>query len=254
MRALRYRGRGLICLGLLEILEGNRDKGMNLIERGRTVNGSPLFSRILTLLEAYLLEAPASLTKEFASDLRAVAGKERLPVRADVLRLGEWMHTFQGMEWNELGRCVRTIKGYLSRAASLEWSRKEGLLLCRALHRGGFLVALERVAGPLKKKWPDQLEIEAYELIARTRNNGRRLRPGDGMRMRELTDALEGGGNHLLADSLHKGYRLACDQGLERPEIHGGIFGLPVDYESEIFEDLDDDDDDESLPTQLDLF
>ncbi len=253
-RSLRYRGRARICLGMLCLLERDRDEGRQWIEAGWMVNGSPLFSRLLTLLEAHLFELPPARTREFARELRAAVGKEKKPAREDVLRLTDWMNSCTGQEWLLLCQCVRTIKGYLSRAGELRWDRDEGLVLCRALHQGGFLVALARVVGPLRRKWPDDPLIEAYELVSRTRDNGRFLVRGDGGRMLELANALEDSGNPLLVRTLQEEYNRAVARGQERPgKFPVNIFDLPLEQFFD-FDDDDNDDDDSFSPKQLDLF
>ncbi len=185
-------------------------------------------------------------------ELRTIAGND--PVREEVLRLADLMNTLVGKKWLALKKCLTSLRGYLSRGASLQWDRNEGILLCRALCRGDLLVALAKVAGPLHKTWPDDSEIEAYEILSRTRKNCRKLCADDLSRMLDLSDEFHYSGNHQLADKLLKGYRLAClkNPRLRQPEPDG-IFGLPMHAFIDALDD-DYDDDEPFFPEQLDLF
>ncbi len=252
VRSLRYRGRGLICLGMLCLLEGLETEGHRWVERGRAFNGSPLFSGLLALLEAHLFGVESSLIKNITAELRELVKGE--PVREDVLRLADWMWTLAGEEWLAFEKFARVLKGYLSRAAAEQWDLDDGLLLCRALHRGGFLVALGKVAEPLHRRWPGHSEIHAYELLSRARNNGRMLRPEDAWEFLVLSREFKKAGKHELAKDLSRGYRLASEKvGTRMPEESREIFELPRSLFLEEM-DEDDDDDDPFFPEQLDLF
>lgn len=203
-RSLRYRGRNLICLGMLNILEGNREDALKLIHKGQEINGSDLPARVLTVMEAHLFKLKAGKRKEFEDDLRK-AGTDR-PVREEVLRLADWIVNFPNMEWKALRQCLDLLKKYMSRTAAMDWSRDEGLLLCRAFFNIHLLVALGKLTASLRKAYPDDSRIEAYELLSRTRNSCRLLNESDMDRMQDLAEEMSQAGDTELSEALYETY------------------------------------------------
>ena len=255
-RSLRYRGRGQICLGLLCLMEGEEQQAWEWIDQGRAANGSPLFATLLILMQAHLFKMPAAVIKKFTAELRQLVKKNK-PLRDDLLRLADWITSFEGVEWMALSRCLKVMKGYLSKGAGQQWDKEEGLRLCRGFLKAGLLVPLAKVADRLHKKWPDHPEIEAYELVGRSRNKGRRLFHEDAVRMIQLAQQFRGFGGGYLADALRKGAehlseRRGFSGGLQADHLQSMIFDIIERFEG----GFDDDDDENDAPffEQQDLF
>ncbi len=204
VRSLRYRGRSLICEGMLNILEGDMDAGIRLVEKGQELNGSPLLSAVLAVVEARMLGLKPGKRKEFEKTLQELA--TALPQKADVLRLSDWVISFMGEEREVLRQVLLGLKKYMSKATELDWSRDEGVLVCRMLNAIGNLVALGKLARLLRKKWLHDLEIEAWEIIGRSRHGARRLSERDLERMLDLIDELGKTGNSDLINVLQDVY------------------------------------------------
>ncbi len=204
VRSLRYRGRSLICEGMLNILEEDMDAGIRLIEKGQELNGSALLSAVLTVVEARMLGLKPGKRKKFEKALQELASAS--PQKADVLRLSDWVISFMGEEREVLRQVLLGLKKYMSKAAELDWSRDEGLLVCRMLDAIGNLVALGKLARLLRKKWLHDPEIEAWEIIGRSRHGARRLSERDLDRIVDLIDELRKTGNSDLINALQDVY------------------------------------------------
>ncbi len=98
VKAIRFRGRNKICLGMLLLLQ-QKEEALQLIAEGRQENGSPLLSHVLTALESRLYRLPAARHKYFDRELRQVAGEIQPIERPDFMRLIVWMLSFNGKQW-----------------------------------------------------------------------------------------------------------------------------------------------------------
>ncbi len=216
VRSLRYRGRSLICEGMLNILENDMEAGIRLVEKGQELNGSPLLSAVLTVVEARMLGLKPGKRKRFEKALDEVASAP--PQKADVLRLSDWVISLMGEERNVLRQVLLDMKKYMSKATELDWSRDEGLLVCRMLNAIGNMVALGKLARLLIKKWPHDVEIEAWGIIGRSRHGARRLSKRDFDRIGDLLDKLEETGNSDLVDALEDVYGSVDFFSLNQPQ------------------------------------
>ena len=200
VKAIRYRGRHRICLGMLLLLQG-RDDGLLHIAAGRRENGLPLLSYILSSLEAMLYQLPHSRQKEFARELCQVA--EEVPVdNAEFLRLITWLLTFSGRQGQMLKEICLSLTSYFTRTATLKWSQDEGLSICKALGQAELFTALSKFTLPLHKKYPDILEFRAWYLVATCSKKNKRLPRKVHTEIEELLDELDKKGHFDLADRL----------------------------------------------------
>jgi hypothetical protein len=199
VKAIRYRGRHRICLGMLLLLQG-RD-GLPDIAAGRRENGLPLLSHVLTSLEAMLYQLPSSRQKEFNRELCQVA--EEVPVdKGEFLRLITWLLTFSGRQGQMLKEICRSLTSYFSRAATLQWSRDEGLSICKALGQADLFAALIKFTLPLHKKYANVPEFRAWHLVATFTKKNKRLPRKVHIEIEGLLDVLDKKGHIDLADRL----------------------------------------------------
>ncbi len=201
VRAVRLRGRNLICLGMVFLLQGDKG-GLEQIEAGRKVNGLPVLSHILVALEARLYGLPKQWQKRFDQELREVSLQNEWPDVAEFGRLIGWMLSFTGQEFLWLKQLCQCLKKYFSRAAELEWGRDEGVSLCEALDRFDLQTALARCVRQLAKQFPDDPEIRIWYLDALYAKPGKVV-PDNLLRAYEdLSDDLAAEHNYELLERL----------------------------------------------------
>lgn len=199
VKAIRYRGRHRMCLGMLLLLQGK--DGLPHIAAGRRENGLPLLSHVLTSLEAMLYQLPHARQKEFVRELCRVA-EEGVVNRTEFLRLITWLLTFSGRQGQKMKEICRSLTNYFARTAALEWSRDEGLSICKALGQADLFAALSKFTVPLRKKYPDSLEFRAWHLVATFTKKNKRLSLKVQTEIEELLDELDKKGHFDLADRL----------------------------------------------------
>ncbi len=197
------RGRAFICHGLFLYIQGKVKKAGELVEKGCRTNGHPVIPRVITVFEAWNLNVSSKLRKKFESQLRKAAGTQ--PVKEDVLELARWFTNMEGGEKQELVKVIPLLKKYFSQAGKLDWTRQEGLMLCKGYYRAALLVQLEKVAARLHKEFPSEKEFEAYVLLSRTRH-GRRMKNSDLNRMLDLSDELYNENKLELAEELEDAF------------------------------------------------
>jgi tetratricopeptide (TPR) repeat protein len=232
VKAIRYRGRNRMCLGMLLLLQGRED-GLPHIAAGRRENGLPLLSYVLTSLEAKLYKLPYSRIKVFDRELCQVA-KEIVVDRAEFLRLITWLLTFPGRQWQMLKEVCKSLTNLFARAATLEWSRDEGLSICRALGQADLLAALAKFTVALQKKYPENLEFRVWHLIAAFSKKKNKQLPRKVQReIEDLLDEMDKKGHFDLADRLDELLEDDVDDDfpsyLDAIEdiFNNGPFGLP---------------------------
>ncbi|GAB6192916.1 tetratricopeptide repeat protein [Desulfocastanea catecholica] len=171
VKAVRLRGRHRICLGMLQLVQDNAE-GLALIEAGRRENGSLFFGHLLTALEARLYRLPPGRRKDFDRELLSVTTTADVD-RNEFLRLMSWILDFDGDQWLALHEICQLLKKYFSRAAQLEWSRDEGLSICKALDHAGLSSALAKCSAQLYKKFADDPEVTAWYLLGKYEHRNR---------------------------------------------------------------------------------
>ncbi len=134
VKALRYRGRHRICLGMVLLLQG-KEEGLEYIAAGKEENGSPFFGHVLTSLESRLYKLPKGRHQEFDRQLRQVEDSAPTIDRGEFLRLINWLLSFDGEQWLMLKEVCQCLTNTFAEAAILPWSRDEGLLVCKALEK-----------------------------------------------------------------------------------------------------------------------
>ncbi len=174
VKALRYRGRHRICLGMVSLLQG-KEEGMAHIAAGKVENGSPLFGHVLTSLEARLYKLPKGRQQEFDRQLRQVEDSAPAIDRGKFLRLINWLLSFDGEQWLMLKEVCQCLTSSFAKAAILLWSRDEGLLICKALEKADLIAALTKTSATLQKKYPEDLEFRVWSLVADTRKGKKRV-------------------------------------------------------------------------------
>jgi hypothetical protein len=191
VKAVRYRGRQQICLGMLMLLQDKKD-GLACIAAGKKENGFPLLSHILTSLESRLYKLPKAWLQEFDRELLQVVDAPPAANSSEFLRLINWLLSFDGDHWRMLKEVCQCLTGYFVKAALLPWSRDEGLLICKALEQGDLIPALAKFSMTLHKKYPDDLEFRVWCLVA-TARKGKKAPPW------KVVEEIEG-----LLDELEK--------------------------------------------------
>ncbi len=246
VRGLSLRGRAFICHGLFLCMNGHEKKGKELIDRGCRINGLPVISSAVTLLEAGKLNMPVKQQKKFEKQLqKAVSGN---PAKEEVLEIARWCSNFSGAEKLTLSRILGKLKKYLSKACKLEWTMQEGLILCQGFYNANLLVQLEKIAAKFHKKLPDDKEFEAYFLLSRSRR-GKRMSHAQQARMLDLVDELYMENKIDLADDLEDAFdslgNIEMPAGFDMNEVLLNLLnGAGLVSE----EDIDDLPDDEELP------
>lgn len=227
VKAVRFRGRGPICLGMLQLLRG-KDSGLEEIARGCAENGFAVLSRVLVLLEARLYNLAAKWPKHFGRELRQTASPPRLIDKVEFLRLMGWLNGFTGRQWLILKESCRNLSDYFKRAASLDWSREEGLAICTALDRAGQGNALVSFTDKLIKTLPDDPQLMAWQLIATHEHKGRRKATKKASIPDDLFDKLEDAGQYDLLDRLMAIFVGPDDLDSFLDDLFApGLFGLP---------------------------
>lgn len=173
VKALRYRGRHRICLGMVLLLQG-KEEGLEYIAAGKEENGSPFFGHVLTSLESRLYKLPKGRHQEFDRQLRQVEDSAPTIDRGEFLRLINWLLSFDGEQWLMLKEVCQCLTNTFAKAAILPWSRDEGLLVCKALEKADQIAALTKTSETLQKKYPEDLEFRVWSLLADTRKNKKR--------------------------------------------------------------------------------
>jgi len=171
-RSVRFKGRSRICLGMLLLLQNN-DEGLQHIDVGRQENPYPLFGHILVALEARLYGLAKARQKEYDNLLKEHVEAAQTIDPTEFHRLISWILGFEDKHWPMLKQICQVLKGYFSKAVSLDLSLGEGLSLCRALEQIDLPVALVKCSTTLKKKYPDVLEFKVWYLLAFAWRNNR---------------------------------------------------------------------------------
>jgi len=164
-RSVRYKGRSQICLGMLLLLQNN-DSGLQHIDEGRQENPYPLFGHILVALEARLYGLPKTRLKKYDILLKQHVNSTQTIAPSDFLRLISWITSFEDKHWPMLKEVCQILKGYFSKAVSLNFSIEEGKSICRALEQIELPIALFKCSTSLKKKYPDVPEFKVWKLLA----------------------------------------------------------------------------------------
>ncbi len=225
VRAVRFRGRNLLCLGMLRLLQKN-EEGYQAIEDGRKAHGPALSGCVLTAVEARLFALPADLCTRFDNELRqAVAGEFD---RAGCLRLINWILNFTGENRLALNACCTALKDFFPAVVPIPWTMDEGHSLCRALDQIEQYAVLFPLAAHLRKIYPGVPEFMAYELLGRYATNKKTLSRQERDRLYDLLDELERKGQHELIDRLQPLlYRTGSSRSRRRFPTIDEIFRLP---------------------------
>ncbi|GEM_PF-1953541 len=174
VKALRYRGRHRICLGMVLLLQG-KEEGLPHIAAGKEENGSPLFGHVLTSLESRLYKLPKGRHQEFDRQLRQLEDSAPTIDRSEFLRLINWLLSFDGEQGVMLKEVCQCLTNFFAKAAILPWSRDEGLLICKALEKAALIAALTKASATLQKNYPEDLEFKVWSLVAGTRKGKKRV-------------------------------------------------------------------------------
>jgi hypothetical protein len=224
VRAIRFRGRNLLCLGMLFLLQNN-DEGYQVIVDGRKAHGDHFPGCVLTAVEARLFALPAALCKRFDDELRQAAEEFE---RTDCLRLVNWILNFSGGNWLALKECCSALKNYFPEVLPLSWSLDEGQSLCRALDRIEHYPVLAQLAAELLKNYPGVPEFSAYEILGLYADNRKYLSRQDRDRLSRLIDELARKNRHELLGRLRPLlYRIAPSRSGRRKSVIEQIFRLP---------------------------
>jgi tetratricopeptide (TPR) repeat protein len=164
-RSIRLKGRSRICLGMLLLFQYN-DSGLQHIEVGRQENPYPLFGHILVALESRLYGLTKVQQKEFDNDLKQHVHASQAIDPREFNRLISWILGFEVKHWPMLKQTCHILKGYFTKALSLNLSHAEGLSLSKALEQIDLPIALFKCSSSLKKKYPDVLEFKVWHLLA----------------------------------------------------------------------------------------
>ena len=225
VRAVRFRGRNLLCLGMLFLLRNN-DEGYQVIADGRKAHGDHFPGCVLTAVEARLFALPAAMCKRFDDELRQAAEEFE---RADCLRLVNWILNFSGKDWLALKECCSALKDYFPKVLPLSWSLDEGHSLCRALDRIEHYPVLAQLAEGLLKNCPGVPEFAAYEILGRYADNRKCLSRQERDRLYKIIDELARKNRHELLDRLEPLlYRTAPSRSSRRKSVIEQIFRLPT--------------------------
>ncbi|MCP4341990.1 MAG: hypothetical protein GY799_24675 [Desulfobulbaceae bacterium] len=164
-RSIRLKGRSRICLGMLLLLQ-NSDSGFQHIEAGLQENPYPLFGHILVALEARLYGLTKARQKEYDNLLKHHVNTAGTIDPIEFHRLISWILGFEDKHWPMLKQVCQVLKGYFSKALSLDLSHGDGLSVCRALELIDLPIVLVKCSTMLKKKYPDVLEFQVWSLLA----------------------------------------------------------------------------------------
>jgi len=164
-RSIRFKGRSRICLGMLLLLQNN-DSGFQHIDAGRQENPYPLLGHILAALEARLYGLAKTRQKEYDKLLKQHVNAAGAIDPTEFHRLISWILSFEDRHWPMLKQVCQVLKGYFSRAVSVDFSLGEGLSVCRALEQVDLPIALVKCSATLKKRYPDVLEFKVWYLLA----------------------------------------------------------------------------------------
>ncbi|MBU4261096.1 MAG: hypothetical protein KKC76_04345 [Proteobacteria bacterium] len=203
-RSALYKGRSLLCHGMLLLCRREDEQGLALIDQGRKQAASELSALLLTSLEARLLQVSNAWKKQFDSELRKAAGQKK--DRDEILRLSGWTEKFTGHHWVALQECLPCLKKYFAGVDALQWLREEGLLICQAMCRAEFASPLEKLSAALLKEWPDEPEFTFYRVWAAIRNG---KKPGKAERklLERAAEAAFHRQDYKLLDRIHDLFR-----------------------------------------------
>lgn len=240
VKALRYRGRSKICLGMLSLLQG-KEEGLLHIGAGREENGSPLLSHILTALEARLYKLKKSRIQAFDRELQQAALGAAATSNREFLRLINWLLSFKGDQYYQLRDVGRCLAEYFAKAVLHDWSKDEGLLICKALERGDLIPALVKFSAALFKKFPADLEFLVWSLLASSRK-GKKTRARKVFDdIANLLDTLEKNGRHDFVDYIEgiigKRREFGWPSSMDMEEIFDDIFGSDEGEPEDLFDD-----------------
>lgn len=225
VRAVRFRGRNLLCLGMLLLLQKN-EEGYQAIEDGRKAHGPALSGCVLTAVEARLFALPVDLCKRFDNELRQAGAGEF--DRAGCLSLINWILNFTDENRLALKACCSALKDFFPAVVPISWTMDEGHSLCRALDQIGQYAVLFPLAARLRKIYPGVPEFMAYELLGRYATNRKTLSRQERDRLYDLLDELERKGQHELLDRLQPLlYRTGPSRSRRRFPTIDEIFRLP---------------------------
>ncbi|MCB2182408.1 MAG: hypothetical protein KQH63_10310 [Desulfobulbaceae bacterium] len=199
-RSVRYQGRHFICLGMLSLLEKRDEEGLALIEQGGRQGASPLSFKLLTAVEARLMKMNAGRLKQFDKEVRRAAAHQA--EKQEILRIAGWVKSFSGRHWHALAESCKALVKFFRQAADMEWSREEGLLICRSLLRAALFPPLEKLAVALLAKWPEHPELEFYRIRARSEKRDRKISAADVDRLEDALEAAVKKGDYDLADRI----------------------------------------------------
>jgi hypothetical protein len=199
-RAARYRGRHLICLGMLSLLQKRDAEGLALIEQGRMQGASRLAALVLTAVEARLMELSGPWLRQFDQEVRQAAGDPAS--REEILRIAGWIKTFTGEEWLALFDCCKELATFFGQTVDMKWSLEEGLLICQGMRRAECFTPVEKLAANLLGKWPDHPELQYLRIRAKFEQGRKKVDAADSRQLRAALDAALDRKNFELADQI----------------------------------------------------
>ncbi len=202
--SLHLKGRQNICLGMLSLLQGNKEACLHYIEAGCEENGIPLLGRILACIEARLFAVPGAGQKAMDKELKNAAKRGVDVDRTVVLQLISWLKNWEGAQKALLVELSKGLNTYFSRGAELEWKPKEGLLLCKAMEKLDLLPTLAKYARKLKKQHPGYTEFEVWEIIAKLLKAGGKTGRKEMRRLERLLDKLHSEKKHEFLDDIEE--------------------------------------------------
>jgi cellulose synthase operon protein C len=196
----RLYGRNFICLGMLNLLEKDNSKAEELIKKGQDLVKQILIAKLLTSMEARLLNIPLKFRKKYDKELRKACGAEN---DKDLLLLWvNWDTNLQGKELKALEDCFPIIKKIFTKAYKLNWSKDEALLLIRSLFMYDFFQPILKIANKILKKWPGHPELVFFSIWASSKNGEKKLCNEEIRRLEKAADQADSSGNFLLREDI----------------------------------------------------
>ena len=190
-------GKIKICHGLLTLLLGNSEKGLQLLSEGEQQAESLLLAHFSIRLEAELFDIPAKWIKRFTAQLKKTV---KAPLeKAVFLQLVDIFSECNGEKHFVLQNFCSVLTPCLKKGVKLSLAKDDLLRICQIFKRRRLMDILLYFAQYAVKRFPENPSFTFYLVFAKTQGGEKRI-------SRKFYNLLDGAYN----DAMEKGDNAAA--------------------------------------------
>lgn len=232
-------GRVQICQAMVALLNGQKKISEERLGVARSLQTPPLEMELMIQAEAVRLKVPMTLTKGNNKNFKDVS-MSAAPDKASILSLIRELEHYLQENHLPVKNWMQTLKPFLTKAPTLDFSLEERRLICNFLLENDFFEILGLFAKDGKKRWENDVSFIFFDLSSRSKGSARQVHYVDLELLREAKGSMNSRLDARTMSNMQKFLSTAKT--------------FPFDFSFADDDEHDDDDDDEEDIFDLNSF